>query len=200
MTTVSAVDICNDAMSLFGHDEEITSLDPAVDSSAEAVKCARQLDLARRHVFTRHAWSFLSQSPDAAGLECAAVNPLPGHAAVYAPPADAIKIIGALDSAGEQLSYTLNDGYMHTKAAADVIRYTLDQPEVERWSLDGVLAVTAELAYRLCRVMMPSDGKLVASLRADAAEQLRASKSADNAQSRRETGKGSANPYMQARR
>lgn len=200
MTSVSNVDICNDAMALFGHDFEITSLDPEVDRSAETLKCARLLPVARRHIFSKHPWSFLTQSPQAAGLLCQEIAPLPGYGAVYAIPANVIKIIGAIDSTGRHLGYMLADGVLHTKEQAGRLFYTTDEPQAERWSHDAVVAVTAELAYRLCRVMLPKSGPLLESLRADAADQLRASQVADNSFVRRNIGKPAANPYMQARR
>lgn len=199
MTNISLVDICNNAMSEFGHDVVITSLSDT--TSAEAVKCARLLPVARLAVFSAgHPWSFLLRNPDASARVLANVAPLPGYDAVYAVPADAIMFVGAFDGADCALSHLASGGYVHVMGCAATLRYTRMVEQSERWNVAGVLAVQAELAYRLARIMKAGPKELE-SLRVDAARQLSSSKSLDSVSSRRNIGTATRrNPYVARRR
>jgi hypothetical protein len=55
---VTAVEICNQALSLLGHDRLIKSLNANEDASTEAMRCASFYSGAKKRVLSAHPWAF----------------------------------------------------------------------------------------------------------------------------------------------
>lgn len=121
---MTIIDICNNALADIGHDREITSLDPAADSSAEARRCALFYPRALADIVHRHPWRFLTQTIPGAAVAVGTVDPLPGFESVYAPPAAAAAIQSAVDADGAPVPYTVQDGLIHARRDVDTFAFT----------------------------------------------------------------------------
>jgi len=188
---MDAVDICNDALGMCGHDVEITGL---TDSSAEAVKCARFWPRARRAVLSEPGWNFNKETSEAVEDESAAE--LPGWDYAYFRDAGALVMAQVLDAAGERLDYTVRSGVIYTREQASVIEFTRDEEDPERWPEGVVQAVTADLAYRLGKVL-GRDSKVLSGLAQEKREALAGAKRTERTNAGAQV--GNKNRYAAAR-
>ena len=195
---MTVIDICNNALADIGHDREITSLDPAADSSAEARRCALFYPRALADIVHRHPWRFLTQTIPGEAVAVGTVDPLPGFESVYAPPAAAAAIQSAVDAAGAPVPYTVRDGLIHARRDVDTFAFTSADlaADPSLWPPPFAEAVTAALALRLARVITGSDASVRAAAQAYA-ETIAAARRHDRMTS--SSTPGEANPYLSAR-
>lgn len=143
---MTAIEICNLALASFGHRNRITSLDTAVDTSAEALRCSELYDLARQTVLRAHAWRWALAVEDLE--EETGEDPLAGYAYVFADP-EGLRILDIQDANGASVAYTRANGLIYTKTAELVVRYIFDEDDTAVFDVDFTRALVARLAADL---------------------------------------------------
>lgn len=195
---MTAIDICNMALSDIGHDRHITSFETAGDRSKEAQRCALAWPRARRDVASCFAWSFLTVDMPAVELPAAQAAQLliPGHNHAYAAPADAMRIVALVSSDGTKVAYVMRGGIIHAQDPATRILYTVDSEQPDDWPQPFVDAVVAAVAARIARPLT-GDEKVISRTALEYANALRAAKMHDS--SAFSSAPGTKNPYKDAR-
>lgn len=148
----SAVDICNVALSHFGQNASIDSIDPP-DSSAEAEYCARFYPIVRDEMLEREVFTFSTKRATLAAL----VNDRPDWQYRFALPADCLKpravlpstysradtIDGLVDSTD---AFEWEGGSLYTDEPDAVLVYTFKLTDTTKFSPLFVTAASYLLA------------------------------------------------------
>lgn len=164
------VDICNLALAHLGDSATVASIDPP-EGSPQAEHCARFYPIARDTLLDRHPWGFCTTR---ATLALLSAVPVGGWLFAYAPPANALAILGLFDADATDDSAprdfereTLTDGteviYSNTESA--VCRYTLHVTNPARFPPLFVGAMTWLLASHLAGPVLKGDKGAEATLR-----------------------------------
>lgn len=111
---MSAVDVCNMALSHLGAEAQVASIDPP-DGSYEAGLCARFYPMARRVAIESFAWTFAKTRAQLAQVD----NPSSVWMYAYALPADHINPVRVLNTATlDGVLMALSDLYLSPYSAA----------------------------------------------------------------------------------
>jgi hypothetical protein len=151
--SVTAVDLCNEALSLLGH-SAITAL---TDSTAGAQACNRWFDRCRQEALRRHPWSFAVADATlvAATEDGADVEDDEGvWAYVYALPTDFLK--AACVNGDATTPYEIRGSYFYCDEEDCVLRYLVDHDTYDDWPAAFATYVATALAARIAMAITGS--------------------------------------------
>lgn len=162
---MTALDVWNAALALLPHDRRVASAD---EESVEAMRCREHWDAARRHVLGAREWGWLvRETPPCASSICFG----PGGGVVERP-ADALRVLGLYDRAGNRIGADAVDGGLRPRSPyVAALRYLPDSENPDEWPAVARDAVVAELAARICPVLTDNERRS-AELRSIAADRL----------------------------
>jgi hypothetical protein len=140
------IQICNAAMAALGHDQEITSLDTAVDTSAEAVKCAAFYDLARETTLRARPWSFAMREEPAYGEQELTTG---AWLYSYDRPGECLRIVDVVDTIGKHVKFELREEVLLTARAVSTLTYVANVTDTTAFDALFTQALTYKLASML---------------------------------------------------
>lgn len=161
----SEVDICNLALSHFGEQANISSINPP-DGSAQAEQAARFYPIARNELLEAHPWTFASKRIALAELS----NDRTDWAYRYAIPSDCLKprrVLpdGYADSENDGSPYEWEGTSLYTNEANATLVYTYLLTDTTKFSALMVVALSWRLAaYLAGPIVKDATGRIQATL------------------------------------
>lgn len=185
----SKVDICNLALSHFGQDANIASIDPS-DGSVEADACARFYPIALAEMLEAHDWTFARKRATLAEV----TNDRDDFAYKYALPADCVKARRLLPegySAGpnDSADYELEGTFIYTDEVNATLVYTRNLTDTTKFSGLFVTGLSMKLAaYVVGPITKDPSGRTQALMSDRADRKIGEAKAADaNSERKRAT-------------
>lgn len=176
----SKVDICNLALSHFGQDANISSIDPP-DNSIEAEQCARFYPIALRELLEAHNWTFARKR----GTLAALTNDRTDFAYKYQVPSDCLmprRLLadGYTDGQDEVAVFERDGSYLYTDAQDATLVYTKDLTDTTKFSGLFVTGMSMKLAaYIVGPITKDQTGRTQALMADRADKKIGEAKAAD---------------------
>ncbi len=185
----SKVDICNLALSHFGQDANIASIDPP-DGSVEADHCARFYPIALREMLEAFDWTFARKRATLAEL----TNDREDFAYKYALPADCViarRVLpdGYSDDLTDGADYQIEGSFLYTDEANATLVYTRNLTDTTKFSGLFVAGFSMKLAaYVVGPITKDPSGRTQALMSDRADRKIGEAKAADaNSEKKRAT-------------